>query len=366
LDKDDHSKPAIELDAQDLSADEDEIDRHAAFEQEYNFRFEEEEQREFLMRYPKKIPSSLRRENDKRKAQRERKKARKGEKNLKKANELQRKKAEKRKEIINRLRELQQSGNTNITEDILDEEFDAEKHETLMKQLFGENEFQEFRYEDDEEEDSEEKGDWINKVRKSKDSKATFNPDSQSFGDFLDEYYQLDYEDLIDDIPCRFKYRNVEPTDYGLTTDEILYSEDAELNKWYSVRKATQFKTEEEEKADIEKYNQKKSMKKKERILYSFYHKDEIEQPNNESLARTRSGTKKGKKNQMKGNTAEGNDGSVEDRLKSIATGGNETKKKRKRSAEVSDARMKAYGVNLSQQKRKDYWQQVKKSKNAK
>lgn len=61
-----------------------------------------------------------------------------------------------------------------------------------------------------------------------------------------DKLYELDYEDIVAGMPTRFKYREVEANDYGLSTQEILLARDQTLKQFVSLKKMAPYNEGEE------------------------------------------------------------------------------------------------------------------------
>nr|XP_039260442.1 protein KRI1 homolog [Styela clava] len=323
-------------DENEMSDTEDELfeTKSENFERKYNFRYQENDQ-ELIKSYPRTIGTSVRRKEDTRKKKRDEKKTKDEEKKRKKQEELKQLKLLKKKEILDKIQQLQEAtGNKDLqfSETDLEVDFDPGEYDKRMQEIFNkydndyaveeekpvfsdieendyDNYWDENYYEGDDTNPDCENQDFVmdcdydpaehqrkkeqkkNKKNPLKDAasddkkrkksafydsvskpKPEFDPNEKSFEKYLDEYYALDYEDLIGDLPCRFKYRQVIPNDFGLSTDEILMASDRELNSWCSLKRAVQYRKDEDEQYDIKKYKKKASnVWKKARVLKSVY-----------------------------------------------------------------------------------------------
>jgi len=304
-----------------LSEDEKTLEQQAEFEHKFNFRFEEPDA-EYIKKYPRTIANSLRRQDDSRRLKREDLKERKQREKDQKKEDLKQLKKFKLKEIQDKLEQLRAiTGNPTLPfqDEDLDEDFDPDQHDAQMSKAFDDDYYgvdegdqkPEFPY--DEELDNENwdeyagqdqagpstsHSNWedqphcedanfnmdcdydpnqanmdemidMSRSRKSRrksvfakkleSKKPTFNPEEHpNYEEYLEEYYKLDYEDIIGDLPVRFKYRQVVANDFGLDTEEILAARDKELNRWCSVKKTCQYRPEHEEMQDVYTFKTKK------------------------------------------------------------------------------------------------------------
>lgn len=298
-----------------------EVEAMEAHERKMNFRFEEDGATE-IQTYPRTIGDSVRRKDTKRQAARERAKVRKGEEKQQKQEEIARLKKIKQSEIIAKLAEIKAITGTEVEglEGVdLEGEFDPAEHDKQMEGMFddqyygaGEDEGEKPEFPDDLGDIEEEYGadeeyggeeDWFPNADDGNDDAF---PDADAMdADFqqgagaeagavpapkklsrkqlkqieaalergehdeeiekdpmlkryMDEFYNLDYEDIVGGIPTRFKYREVLPNDFGLTVDEVLKADDQELNNWANLKRMVQFRDDTIERRDKRVYKKRR------------------------------------------------------------------------------------------------------------
>ncbi|PCH35775.1 hypothetical protein WOLCODRAFT_126307 [Wolfiporia cocos MD-104 SS10] len=268
--------------------DEDEFDEVAdRFESSYNFRFEEPDAAT-ITRYPRNLPSLVRRQDTTRKEARERRKERKEEEILKKREEVKRLKALKMKDLQARLEKIAKEGGKSLVESKalqqldLDGDWDANAYDRQMAELYEKEESADI--------DDDEKPQWdddINiddivppepeheaaeskkkkKKKKKKDVEeggideggvdvdemdaevqqykgdddeewdGTEEMRKRKLDEYMDEVYGLEFNDMVGDMPTRFRYTQVAPQAYGLLPVDILLSTDVELNSYMGIKK---------------------------------------------------------------------------------------------------------------------------------
>ncbi|VDN07616.1 unnamed protein product [Thelazia callipaeda] len=300
-----------------LEEDEEEFERENEFERKYNFRYEEPDI-DFIRQYPRTIKQSLRKKNERRKQKRESYRERKKMEKQARKDEIKELRALRKAEIEEKLKKLKKlTGDDDLplSVDDLEADFDPLAYDKRMEEVFNSqyyaknvedeekpvfsstsdgssDEFdcdtfdvgegkkkevkQKIKGHDDAENCSQSKQASPRKRKRNSrflkavfKKKPLFSSGEKSFEEYFNEYYGLEYEDIIaDGLITKFKYRDVIANNFGLTVDELLSADDRQLNAWASLKKATAYRSEAEEWYDVKAYEKKAlNIEKKKRIF---------------------------------------------------------------------------------------------------
>ena len=214
------------------------------FEQDAQYRFQEKGA-ELIKSYSRDVPDSARRPDTRRKDARQAKKERKELEKVRKTENVKRLKNLKKEEIMDKVQQISDiSGlktDTLVEKLNLDDEFDAEKWDAQMDTLFND----EYYNDEDAASDVGDKME-IDDYKPTNTNEKTFrqlvDEDNVELKGAVDEYFKLDFEDIIGDMPVRFKYRDVEADDFGLNAGDILLADEKELNKTIGLKRLAPYK----------------------------------------------------------------------------------------------------------------------------
>lgn len=214
-----------------------------AFEASYNFRFEDPDSAK-IATHSREVTGSLRRPDERRKKARRARLQRKLLEKAAKAEELKQIKNAKKREIEARLlaiREAAGDGAVDLKGIDLEGDYDPDKFDKQMQERFGD---EYYSREDDEMADID-TGEGATATEaevarkrnnQSRNTKETNADQHEDVDRLMDEYYKLNYEDIVGGMPVRFKYKEVEPESFNLSPEEILTMDDKELNQMVSIK----------------------------------------------------------------------------------------------------------------------------------
>lgn len=266
MERNNNSTSTVTVDAiiKQVEESEEEVEKAEEFEEQYNFRYEHQDAANIIT-HPRHIEESMRRQESKRQRERESAKLRKQEEKIRQQEEIKRLKNLKRQELMQKAEKLIKVSGTKKAKVLCessDSEFDPDAHDQKMAAIFDDDYYQEsddqknISSDDDNEYREEEE---ISKPVKKLLKKTTKIAVPEKVKQAIEEHlYKLDYEDKIDDIQCRFKYKSVPSSTYGLQYDDIFSASDKALNRHVSLKKLAPYRPEEQQLSDMQKYGDKR------------------------------------------------------------------------------------------------------------
>ncbi|BFZ55734.1 Kinetochore protein Spc24 [Savitreella phatthalungensis] len=299
-------------------------ERAEQFETAYNFRFEEPGAAE-IVSHPRDMVS-VRRKDERRKNKREAKSDKRREEARQRDEEIARLRNLKRTEIEQKLRKIEQATGRRMAFDQIDVDgdFDPDTWDTKMRQNFddgfydGDEDDKKPEWDDDIDIGDlglDDSGEVVGKAKKRAVdegngreldtglSRKQREKRKRKIDDLVDASLNAEHDRVIatakseaisaamhsrhqavpdadDDLAVlpaisgplgstRFRYRKTEPETYGLTTEDILFADDKELNEHVGLKKLAPFRPDDRKAKDAKKYGAKKRVKQFQKQLWS-------------------------------------------------------------------------------------------------
>ncbi|KAH3660534.1 hypothetical protein OGAPHI_007120 [Ogataea philodendri] len=287
--------PENEEERPDLEEDDDLFDEAAEkFENAYNFRFEDPNSAEIIS-YARSQATMRREKMNSRKKQRIKKKEQQLAEEEEKKELLRKKKQKKTTQVLDRLAEIKAAVGEEVSEatiakvfgdSLLKDDFDDADWDSKMAEIFNEEFYNEGEKEkldvgeveddDDEEveevEEVEEDISTKSKRAQKKEEKVGKKKEKQKLREVADKLVTSHSDQLMEEVEeergrgkdkdeIKFRYREVSPESFGLSTREILVADDKDLNELIGLKKFAPYRPKESRLKDKRKYAKKRRLR---------------------------------------------------------------------------------------------------------
>ncbi|KAI5958347.1 kri1 [Candida theae] len=291
----------IDLDQIDRNDEEDFDNAVEDFEQAYNFRYEDANSTEIIS-YARNQATLRRSKTNSRKRAREKAHEEKKKAEEHKAELLRKKKTTKLNKVVDRLAKIKEAVGSEVSDEViqkvfgdslLNEDFDDADWDNKMAEIFNESyygaEVEKPTWDDDIMDgfgaDSDKEGDVEanmdadeeppkKKAKKEKlKEKSTLKKEKESLRTKAQEIIEANTLKLQEEVEeeeergrkkdageLKFKYREVSPESFGLSTREILLADDKQLNSFIGIKKFAPYRPKELRLKDKRKYTKKKHL----------------------------------------------------------------------------------------------------------
>lgn len=303
----------IDLDRIDNEDEQDFDDAVDELERAYNFRYEDPNSAE-IVSYARNQATVRRAKTNARKKERERKHAEKEKQNADVEKALQKKKTEKLNKVVDRLNKIKEAVGEDISNDViekvfgdslLNDDFDDADWDDKMAQVFDAQyydaeiakpewdeddeimaEFHASKSAEGDEEDGEAEGEEAETEKRSKKLKKEklkekkearkLKHNIREEAEKIVEANKLRIRDEVEEERGRskendankFRYREVSPEAFGLSTREILLADDLALNQFVSIKKFAPYRPKELALKDKRKFAKKKHLQQWRRDVF--------------------------------------------------------------------------------------------------